>query len=231
MRVGRRRRPGGSRPRLGAVWQAGRVRVLVVGGGLAGLTAAHDLAGAGHDVVVLEGAARIGGKVRRQRVAGVEVDVGAEAMINRRPEGVDLARSLGLDVVHPTSASSRIWTRGALRPLPRTLLGAPLDGDQLASSGVLSDGRGRAGVGRGGDARGRRPVGGRPGGGPLRRRGHRPAGRADARWRLRRPGPRHLRPRRSAAAGGARRARVDPGAGRPAAGRRFPGLRRTGRAG
>ena len=114
------------------------MRVLVVGGGLAGLTAAHDLAADGHDVVLLEGAAQIGGKVRRQRVAGVQVDVGAEAMINRRREGVDLARSLGLDVVHPTGASSRIWTRGALRPLPRTLLGAPLDGDQLASSGVLS---------------------------------------------------------------------------------------------
>ena len=114
------------------------MRVLVVGGGLAGLTAAHDLAGAGHDVVLLEGAAQLGGKVRRHRVAGVEVDVGAEAMINRRPEGVDLARSLGLDVVHPTLASSRIWTRGALRPLPRTLLGAPLDGEQLAASGVLS---------------------------------------------------------------------------------------------
>ena len=59
-------------------------------------------------------------------------------MLNRRPEGVELARSLGLDVVHPAVASSRIWTRGELRPLPRTLLGAPLDLDQLAASGVLS---------------------------------------------------------------------------------------------
>ena len=115
------------------------MRVLVVGAGLAGLTAAHDLAAAGHDVLVLEGASRIGGKLRRQRVAGVEVDVGAEAMLHRRPEGVELARSLGLDPVHPGAASSRVWTRGALRPLPRTLLGAPLDGDQLAASGVLSD--------------------------------------------------------------------------------------------
>ncbi len=115
------------------------MRVVVVGGGVAGLTAAHDLTAAGHDVVVLEGADEVGGKVRRREVAGVTVDVGAEAMLNRRPEGVELARSLGLDVVHPAIASSRIWTRGELRPLPRTLLGAPLDLDQLGASGVLSD--------------------------------------------------------------------------------------------
>jgi oxygen-dependent protoporphyrinogen oxidase len=123
------------------------VRVVVVGGGVAGLTAAHDLTAAGHDVVVLEGADEVGGKVRRREVAGVTVDVGAEAMLNRRPEGVELARSLGLEVVHPTVASSRIWTRGELRPLPRTLLGAPLDLAQLGASGVLSaDGLARAGA-------------------------------------------------------------------------------------
>ncbi|GAA4681901.1 protoporphyrinogen oxidase [Nocardioides nanhaiensis] len=114
------------------------MRIVVVGGGVGGLTAAHRLGGEGHEVLLLEGSAELGGKIRRRRVAGVEVDVGAEAMVNRRPEGVGLAAHLGLDVVHPTTASSRIWTRGALRPLPRTLLGAPLDGDGLVASGVLS---------------------------------------------------------------------------------------------
>ena len=114
------------------------MKVLVVGAGVAGLTAARDLADTGHEVVVIEGADRIGGKLRRLAVAGVVVDVGAEAMLNRRPEGVELARGLGLDVVHPTDAASRVWTRGELRPLPRTLMGAPLDLDDLAESGVLT---------------------------------------------------------------------------------------------
>jgi oxygen-dependent protoporphyrinogen oxidase len=87
---------------------------------------------------VLEATDRVGGKLRRGEVAGVTVDVGAEAMVNRRPEGVGLAGELGIPVVHPTPATSRIWTRGDLRPLPRTLMGAPLDLDQLAASGVLS---------------------------------------------------------------------------------------------
>lgn len=112
--------------------------VVVVGAGIAGLTAAHLLREAGREVVVLEASDRVGGKLRSEVVGGVQVDVGAEAMLNRRPEGVDLARSVGLEIEHPTLASSRIWTRGELRRLPRSLMGVPLDLDDLADSGVLS---------------------------------------------------------------------------------------------
>jgi oxygen-dependent protoporphyrinogen oxidase len=114
------------------------MRVLVVGGGLAGLTAALLLTRAGHQVTVLEAGSEPGGKLRRTEVGGVVVDVGAEAMLNRRPEGVALARELGLDVVHPAVRSSRIWTRGALRPLPRSVMGVPLDLGELRETGVLS---------------------------------------------------------------------------------------------
>ena len=113
--------------------------VVVVGAGLAGLRAARLLALAGQRVVVLEGSDRVGGKLRTEEVAGVRVDVGAEAMLNRRPEGVELARELGLEVLHPALASSRIWTRGELRRLPRSLMGVPLDVDDLADSGVVGE--------------------------------------------------------------------------------------------
>jgi oxygen-dependent protoporphyrinogen oxidase len=119
-------------------------RTVVVGAGIAGLAAAHELAAAGDDVLVLEGSPSVGGKLRRAEVAGVTVDVGAEAMLNRRPEAVDLARSLGLDLVHPATISSRIWTRGALRPLPRSVMGVPADLDELGRTGLLSE----AGVAR-----------------------------------------------------------------------------------
>jgi protoporphyrinogen/coproporphyrinogen III oxidase len=116
-----------------------RSDAVVVGGGVAGLTAARVLAAAGLSVVVLESSAVIGGKLRRARVGGVEVDVGAESMLARRPEGVRLATELGVDLVHPVSGSAQLWTRGRLRRLPRTLLGVPLDLEALAASGVLSE--------------------------------------------------------------------------------------------
>lgn len=136
-----------TRPRVGdprvpgrVTWQAGRVwDVVVVGAGIGGLTAARDLALAGRDVLVLEGSPEIGGKLRRAEVARVTVDVGAEAMLARRPEGVALAADLGIDVVHPTAAGSGLWSRGALRRLPRSLMGVPFDLDELAASGVLSE--------------------------------------------------------------------------------------------
>ncbi|MCM3514631.1 protoporphyrinogen oxidase [Nocardioides sp. P86] len=115
-----------------------RALAVVVGGGIAGLAAARDLAEAGHEVVVLEAADRVGGKLLRHEVAGALVDVGAEAMLNRRAEGVDLARAVGLEVEHPAVVSSRIHSRGAMRPLPRSLMGVPLDLAALEASGVLS---------------------------------------------------------------------------------------------
>ncbi len=130
------------------------MRVVVVGGGLAGLTAAHLLGQRGDDVTVLEAASEPGGKLRRVEVGGVVVDVGAEAMLNRRPEGVGLARELGLEIEHPATTSSRIWTRGALRPLPRSVMGVPLDLDELRRSGVLSE----AGMARVADEQPGRPV-------------------------------------------------------------------------
>lgn len=112
--------------------------VVVVGGGVAGLVAARGIAATGRDVLLLEGSPQVGGKLRRAEVAGLTVDVGAEAMLARRPEGLALAEELGVRVVHPTPAASAVWSRGALRTMPRSLMGVPLDLEQLAASGVLS---------------------------------------------------------------------------------------------
>ena len=47
-------------------------------------------------VTVLEGSPEVGGKLRRESVAGVPIDVGAEAILARRPEATNLIDELGL---------------------------------------------------------------------------------------------------------------------------------------
>lgn len=105
---------------------------------MAGLVAARRLAEQGLTVRLFEAGDRVGGKLRAADVAGCRVDTGAEAMLARRPEAVALARELGLPIVTPEPVSPSVYSRGALRPLPRTVMGAPIDADSLRDSGVLS---------------------------------------------------------------------------------------------
>jgi oxygen-dependent protoporphyrinogen oxidase len=115
--------------------------VVVVGGGISGLTAAHRLARAGVTVTVLEAAGRLGGKLHADEIAGVPVDLGAESILARRPEAVALAREVGLgeDLEAPAVLGATVWTRGRLRPMPQGhVMGVPGDLAPLASSGVLS---------------------------------------------------------------------------------------------
>lgn len=117
--------------------------VVVVGGGIAGLVTALDVLDAlpGVAVTVLEGSDRLGGKLRREHVAGHLVDVGAESLLAVRPEAVALVDRVGggASLTTPATTSASIWSRGALEPLPRaTLMGVPTDPD--AARGVLTDG-------------------------------------------------------------------------------------------
>ncbi len=109
--------------------------VAVVGGGVSGLVAAWRLHQGGARVVLLEQSGRLGGALRRGEVGGVLLDLGAESVLARRPEAVDLALELGLgdDVVHPATARAAVWSRGSLHPLPAgTVMGVPSDPGTLA---------------------------------------------------------------------------------------------------
>ncbi|MFD8951489.1 protoporphyrinogen oxidase [Streptomyces xanthophaeus] len=115
--------------------------VVVIGGGIAGLAAAHRLLADGVRVTLIEAGPRLGGKLHAGELAGAPVDLGAESVLARRPEAVDLARSVGLGeaLQAPATATAHLWTRGALRPMPRGhVMGVPGDLGPLAASGVLS---------------------------------------------------------------------------------------------
>lgn len=116
--------------------------LVVVGGGISGLAAAWFAADAGHDVTVLEAAAQVGGKLRVDDLAGVPIDVGAEAMLTTRPEGLDLIATVGLseERLAPITTAARVRAGGASHLLPaRTMLGIPASVAAVRESGVLTE--------------------------------------------------------------------------------------------
>lgn len=128
--------------------------MVVVGGGISGLATAWRLVQLLPErrdpppVVVLEQRPRTGGALRRGvlHLPGIasgptdlSLDVGAEALLARRPEALQLIAELGLedDVVHPHVTRAAIASRGLLHPIPAgTVMGVPSDPQAL--SGLLT---------------------------------------------------------------------------------------------
>ena len=78
------------------------LRIVVIGAGVAGLAAAHDLAASGCEVVVLEARDRVGGRVWSTRLENGEVvELGGEWLASGQASVLGLAAELGLRLVDP----------------------------------------------------------------------------------------------------------------------------------
>lgn len=95
------------------------VDVAVVGAGIAGLTAAHELRGAGLDVRVFEAAEQVGGRMATVRTGGCSIDTGAEQISPRGyPATWDLLRRLDFRAadVPPIGRPIAMWRDGKAHP-------------------------------------------------------------------------------------------------------------------
>ena len=128
-------RPGGDEAEGRPAHAARTADVVVVGAGLAGLTAARDLVAAGRSVVVLEARDRVGGRVLNSTSAtGVITEGGAEFIGPTQDRIAALAKDVGVDTYPTYNTGDNIYFRngtatrysssGPLGPVPPDPTGA-----------------------------------------------------------------------------------------------------------
>ncbi|MEK7389567.1 MAG: protoporphyrinogen oxidase [Elusimicrobiota bacterium] len=100
-----------------------RRRVVVLGGGMAGLTAAYTLLKRARnvEVTVCEAAPRSGGKVRSENLSDQIVETGPDSFITTKPDMLELVRELGLEselIGTGPDVGVSVLLGGRLTPLP-----------------------------------------------------------------------------------------------------------------
>lgn len=110
-------------------------RIAVIGAGIGGLTAALRLQQAGHEVVVYEGQARVGGLINTSNVDGFVREHAASSFLGGPGDGaLALCNELGVAVDKASSRAKRRWIfiDGKLQALPRNPI-------ELVRSGLLTN--------------------------------------------------------------------------------------------
>ncbi len=100
--------------------------VVIVGGGISGLSTAYYLARRGVPSTIVERRARLGGVIRTERVEGCVVEAGPDSFLSIKPAALELIRELGLagEVIGSNDHLRKTWVRrdGRLVPLPDGLM-------------------------------------------------------------------------------------------------------------
>ncbi len=101
-------------------------RVVVIGGGISGLSAAYDLTRAGADCTILEKQPRVGGVIETRVAEGCTLECGPDSFLSAKPAALALIKELGLegDVIGSNDHQriTYIWKRGALVALPEGVM-------------------------------------------------------------------------------------------------------------
>ena len=124
--------------------------IVVIGGGIAGLAAAHRLTSEGVPAVLVERDPRLGGKILTEHHDGFIVEGGPDAFLASKPHGRALCEELGLELVGSNQSIRRafVMRKGRLHPLPDGFTGvAPRRIGPMLTTRLLSPiGKARMGL-------------------------------------------------------------------------------------
>lgn len=99
--------------------------VVIIGGGLTGLTMAHELSKAGKSFVLVEKSDRIGGVINSIQENGFIYETGPNTGVLSHPEVTELFENLSdkteLEIANPAAKKRLIWKEGSWHPLPSGL--------------------------------------------------------------------------------------------------------------
>lgn len=126
-------------------------RIVIIGGGLSGLSAAFYVrksyreAGIEPDIVLIEKDLTLGGKIETLQRDGFVIEKGPDSFLARKTVMSDLAKELGLEqelvTTNPNAKKTYILQRGKLHPMPAGLvLGIPTELKPFLKSGLVSFG-------------------------------------------------------------------------------------------
>ncbi len=102
--------------------------VVVVGAGIAGLTAATRLAGHGHDVVVLEARDRVGGRVFNATIGGEPNELGGQWIAPYQSAAHEMLRDLGIGLFDSYREGEHVFIGPDAQPVRFQGNAEPLDG-------------------------------------------------------------------------------------------------------
>ncbi len=124
-------------------------RIVIIGGGVTGLSAAWELQQRGIDYTLLESSGRFGGKLMTEHVNGFIIESGADSFLTSKPAALQLCDEIGFTGnLIPTNTEQRavyLYRGGTLYPFPKGMrLIVPVDTEAFRNSSPMLSDEGRA---------------------------------------------------------------------------------------